>query len=728
MDPSIENDHLEKIRRRLRLRNEQILSIFESYQKTSNENPNRLLVLVESNGTFAVFSLALLQLPPHYESDISIDAIYCVNSFFSINAEVKNSMTFEIVTLSDSPTFHYYPIPSIFKTDFDSFHRQVISAQEAFKSRQELDAASNSFSWLNEYKVDKDFIAIDVKAANGTRPLSKGVSKFQEELKKREQEYITYSDYTFYCGTWNVNGKGCTEHSLRSWLAKTTSPPDFYAIALQEVDLSAKAIAMNDSKIDQTWIRKFLDGLHSEAAYEELVSVRLVGMMLSIFVKQDIRQHVTRYTVSSAATGVFNVMGNKGGVAVSLTLNMTDICFVCSHLAAHMDQIERRNLDYAEIMKRCTFDEVFRKRTIKDHDQIFWLGDLNYRINEIPGQIVDRRDIAGLLKNDQLLQEMRKRNVFNDFEEGPITFNPTYKYDPGTDQYDSSEKMRAPAWCDRILRKGDRIQLILYDNVMEIRQSDHKPVYAVFSVGIKTKDDKKYKRVHEDVLKTVDKYENDNQPQISVEKTEIDFNEIRFNERLTRDFTIANSHHLSANFSFKEKEEQQICKKWFKVEPTTGTLLTGDSLIIRITFKGLDSRNIGEFLKIVKGGGSVPLDILVLHVQDGRDIFITINGEYIPSCFGFDMDLLCRTDRPIAEYSLEQLDELEKSSAKCDFKVTMPREIFFLIDYLSASVESMKDVFFLDRKHSKHHSLNLVRDWLDSWSRQDFRKFVERFV
>lgn len=114
--------------------------------------------------------------------------------------------------------------------------------------------------------------------------------------------------------------------------------------------------------------RKFLEGLHDEAVYEELVSVRLVGMMLSIFVKQDIRQQVTRYTVSSAATGVFNVMGNKGGVAVSLTLNMTDICFVCSHLAAHMDQIDRRNLDYAEIMKRCTFDELFRKRTIKDHE------------------------------------------------------------------------------------------------------------------------------------------------------------------------------------------------------------------------------------------------------------------------------------------------------------------------------------------------------------------------
>lgn len=33
---------------------------------------------------------------------------------------------------------------------------------------------------------------------------------------------------------------------------------------------------------------------------------------------------------------------------------------------------------------------------------------------------------------------------------------------------------------------------------------------------VKTKDEQKYKRVHEEVLKRVDKYENDNQPQVSI--------------------------------------------------------------------------------------------------------------------------------------------------------------------------------------------------------------------
>lgn len=41
--------------------------------------------------------------------------------------------------------------------------------------------------------------------------------------------------------------------------------------------------------------------------------------------------------------------------------------------------------------------------------------------------------------------------AFQGYSEGPILFPPTFKYDKGSDQFDSSSKARPPAWTDRVL-------------------------------------------------------------------------------------------------------------------------------------------------------------------------------------------------------------------------------------------------------------------------------------
>lgn len=41
---------------------------------------------------------------------------------------------------------------------------------------------------------------------------------------------------------------------------------------------------------------------------------------------------------------------------------------------------------------------------------------------------------------------MDEGTAFSGYTEGPILFRPTYRYDLGTDVYDTSEKLRIPAW------------------------------------------------------------------------------------------------------------------------------------------------------------------------------------------------------------------------------------------------------------------------------------------
>lgn len=130
-----------------------------------------------------------------------------------------------------------------------------------------------------------------------------------------------------------------------------------------------------------------------------------------------------------------------------------------------------------------------------DHDVIIWIGDLNYRIGaeldiEIAYQMIESQMLAELLEYDQLIQEKEFGVIFDGFNEGLISFPPTYQYIAGTSQYDRRPdgKNRCPAWCDRILwrcgRSLEKIQAVmkrelrgeLFDNLSMLNN-----IYDTFS-------------------------------------------------------------------------------------------------------------------------------------------------------------------------------------------------------------------------------------------------------
>ncbi|KAJ6427028.1 hypothetical protein OIU84_022592 [Salix udensis] len=151
------------------------------------------------------------------------------------------------------------------------------------------------------------------------------------------------------------------------------------------------------------------------------------------------------------------------------------LCFVCSHLTSgQKDGAEqRRNADVYEIIRRTHFSpamEANQPQTIPSHDQIFWFGDLNYRLNMLDTEV--RKLVAlekwdELISSDQLCKELRSGRVFEGWKEGVISFPPTYKYEINSGRYvgenpKESEKKRSPAWCDRILWLGKGIKQLSY--------------------------------------------------------------------------------------------------------------------------------------------------------------------------------------------------------------------------------------------------------------------------
>ncbi len=160
--------------------------------------------------------------------------------------------------------------------------------------------------------------------------------------------------------------------------------------------------------------------------------------------------------INNRKTGMSGMAGNKGAVAIRMDYANTRICFVTAHLAAGFANYDERNRDYRTINNGLRFQ---RNRSIEDHDAIIWLGDFNYRIglsDDKVRQLIQAGDLSALYQNDQVSHEvvisrlgllsdvhqlnlqMVAGNTFPFYSESRITFMPTYKYNNGTDDYDTS--------------------------------------------------------------------------------------------------------------------------------------------------------------------------------------------------------------------------------------------------------------------------------------------------
>ncbi|XP_044503255.1 type I inositol polyphosphate 5-phosphatase 2-like isoform X2 [Mangifera indica] len=252
---------------------------------------------------------------------------------------------------------------------------------------------------------------------------------------------------------------------------------------------------------------RVIGGATKRHKYVQIVSKQMVGIYISIWVRKRLRRHINNLKVSPVGVGLMGYMGNKGSVSVSMSLFQSRMCFVCSHLTSgQKDGAEqRRNSDVYEIIRRTCFSSVLdvdQPQTIHSHDQIFWFGDLNYRLNMVDAEVrklVAQKRWDELINSDQLSKELCSGHVFDGWKEGVINFPPTYKYEINRDRYigespKEGEKRRTPAWCDRILWLGKRIKQLSYKR-SDIRLSDHRPVSSMFLVEVEVLDHQKLQRV-----------------------------------------------------------------------------------------------------------------------------------------------------------------------------------------------------------------------------------------
>ncbi len=345
-----------------------------------------------------------------------------------------------------------------------------------------------------------------------------------------------------------------------------------YVLGLQEVvdlNLTTSQVMTRVYAADHGPLGKWKTAIESAIpeGYQLVTSEQLSGLLLLIYASPEVAPTISNVSTVSVGTGLFGVMGNKGAVTTRVILGeATKLVFVNCHLASGHEAsfLERRIWDTNQILSRTAFEPVAfagisedHSEKIGDEDFAFWLGDLNFRLDGLPGddirrllmlhtrgeydlsKTVQREDsleteaimvqrdsdssdettdqdsattkstdqatddsvslpdpdeflpdphedpaslqatLDSLLPHDQLLRMMKERKVFHEgWREGPIAFLPSYKYDVGTvSLFDSSEKRRAPSWCDRILyrtRKDLQGYQAKVDEEEEARKKDEE--------------------------------------------------------------------------------------------------------------------------------------------------------------------------------------------------------------------------------------------------------------
>jgi len=262
-------------------------------------------------------------------------------------------------------------------------------------------------------------------------------------VQARRSEFLQSRRLLVKVGTWNVGASPGTDKDLASWfirgkgvdprlaaltLSNTASPEldprpedagddaddprlvggdkvDLYVLGLQEVvDLNVASQYMsrvyNDTgpgPVDR-WRAAMEEAL--PVGYERIVAEQMSGLLLLVYASPETASIISNVSTSAVGTGVLGYLGNKGAVSARILLGETTrMVFLNSHLSSGADasSLERRLWDFNQIISRTAFAPVSLSGVqedegdkIGDEDFAFWFGDLNFRLEGLPGDDIRR--------------------------------------------------------------------------------------------------------------------------------------------------------------------------------------------------------------------------------------------------------------------------------------------------------------------------------------------------
>lgn len=291
-----------------------------------------------------------------------------------------------------------------------------------------------------------DAIPVDPTAADPTAdPALANPYSLHAAVRARRSEYVRRHRIRIKVGTWNVAACPGTDKDLARWFvdgegldpalgpsgslntggaaeapgrAGRDGPAEgdepvqlagdskigLYVLGLQEINmLSAPGQYMTwiyaaDTTSMDRWKAALEAALPGD--YRLVVAEQLAGMLLLAYASPEIAPTISNVSATSVATGALGYLGNKGAVCARIVLGeTTQVVFVNCHLASGVEDyyVERRINQVQQVVSQARFEPISiagvsedEKTKIGDEDFAFWFGDLNSRLDRLPGDDIRR--------------------------------------------------------------------------------------------------------------------------------------------------------------------------------------------------------------------------------------------------------------------------------------------------------------------------------------------------
>jgi len=573
---------------------------------------------------------------------------YAKSSFLMpISQNLKYDIFYPSIRLSDGNSIHFLRfgsrnmilnLMSIIDAKIVEVYRNKLTVTEIYSTFFEASTSSRivqnvckeTFSYFNSlFRISKDMYFDDPIAVT--------------MLIQHEKWFRKPHDLNVFVCTWNIDQKDPPEKLDELF----TNNYDILVFCFQEIDMTMDCIMSGHSPVKtQNWNEALSKAVtKTQASY--IGGMQLGTSYIAAFVKTALIKSVADIQTASVTLGSMGFY-NKSAVGISFNYSDTRLCFISAHLSHGRKNVERRNSEFWKIQSEMVFvvqkkkqdgDEIIRYH-LDDHDAIFWSGDFNYRLTIPDPESRERfKETNYLLSKDQLITAHKRSEAFVGYNEGEITFPPSYKYDKGTENIDSSSKQRGPAWCDRIfLRIVGEIKFVSlneYNMRKNFLMSDHRPVYSDFKVKAWESDIQKAQELYKEVQASIRAL----RWATRLSDTYLDFGTVKFGEQTTRTIHLHNDGQVPVIFYVK------FDAPWLNVHPIRGTVFSEQTceLIVSVL---IDQRTQNENPLITQ---DFMKHVTIYYPSGKPPSGFCVGGTYTLSPVGMPLEYLIRLPVPLSE-------------------------------------------------------------------------------